>query len=135
MHVDEEEKLNDKTSSSLEPRGGWLNNESGLYADSGRTRDITDEKNDIAAINDYAEFFKDYKSLRPPPKNGIRLRNNERLPAPDLPSGTLESWAYCVVFSFSLPLPASCLRNDQSNKKVKSTRISRAESYLKPLLG
>ena len=85
MHVDEEEKLNDKTSSSLEPRGGWL--------------------------------------------------NNERLPAPDLPSGALESWAYCVVFSFSLPLPASCLRNDQSNKKVKSTRISRAGSYLKPLLG
>ena len=135
MHVDEEEKLNDKTSSSLEPRGGWLNNESGLYADSGRTRDITDEKNDIAAINDYAEFFKDYKSLRPPPKNGMRLRNNERLPAPGLPSGALESWAYCVVFSFSLPLSASWLRNAQSNKKVKSTRISRAESYLKPLLG
>ena len=38
----------------------------------------------------------------------MRLRNNERLPAPDLPSGALESWAYCVVFSFSLPLPASC---------------------------
>ena len=92
-------------------------------------------KNDIAAINDYAEFFKDYKSLRPPPKNGMRLRNNERLPAPDLPSGALESWAYCVVFSFSLPLSASCLRNAQSNKKVKSTRISRAGSYLKPLLG
>ena len=53
MHVDEEEELNDKTSSSLEPRGGCLNNESGLYADSGRTWEITDEKNDIAAINDY----------------------------------------------------------------------------------
>ena len=113
MHVDEEEKLNDKTSSSLEPRGGWLNNESGLYADSGRTRDITDEKNDIAAINDYAEFFKDYKSLRPPPKNGMRLRNNERLPAPDLPSGALESWAYCVVFLFlchCLPPVSAMLR-------------------------
>ena len=38
----------------------------------------------------------------------MRLRNNERLPAPDLPSAALESWAYSVVFSFSLPLPASC---------------------------
>ena len=37
MHVDEEDKLNDKTSSSLELRGGWLNNDSGLYANSGRT--------------------------------------------------------------------------------------------------
>ncbi len=34
----------------------------------------------------------------------------------------LVSWAGC------------CPRNDQSNKKVKSTRISRAGSYLKPLL-
>lgn len=34
----------------------------------------------------------------------------------------LVSWAGC------------CPRNDQSNKKVKSTRISRAGSYCKPLL-
>jgi len=34
----------------------------------------------------------------------------------------LVSWAGC------------CPRNDQSNKRVKSTRISRAGSYLKPLL-
>jgi anti-repressor protein len=32
MHVDEEDKLNDKTASSLGQRGGWLINESGLYA-------------------------------------------------------------------------------------------------------
>ena len=30
MHVDEDDKLNDKTSSSLGQRGGWLINESGL---------------------------------------------------------------------------------------------------------
>ena len=34
----------------------------------------------------------------------------------------LVSWAGC------------CPRNDQSNKKVKSTRISRAGSYFKPVL-
>ena len=34
----------------------------------------------------------------------------------------LVSWAGC------------CPRNDQSNGKVKSTRISRAGSYLKPIL-
>lgn len=32
MHVDTEDKLNDKTSSSLGQRGGWLINESGLYS-------------------------------------------------------------------------------------------------------
>lgn len=32
MHVDEDDKLNDKTSSSLGQRGGWLINESGLYS-------------------------------------------------------------------------------------------------------
>ena len=32
MHVDEEDKLNDKTALSLEQRGGWLINESGLYS-------------------------------------------------------------------------------------------------------
>ena len=32
MHVDPEDKLNDKTSSSLGQRGGWLINESGLYS-------------------------------------------------------------------------------------------------------
>lgn len=32
MHVDEEDKLNDKTSLSLGQRGGWLINESGLYS-------------------------------------------------------------------------------------------------------
>ncbi len=32
MHVDDEDKLNDKTSSSLGQRGGWLINESGLYS-------------------------------------------------------------------------------------------------------
>ena len=32
MHVDNEDKLNDKTSSSLGQRGGWLINESGLYS-------------------------------------------------------------------------------------------------------
>lgn len=32
MHVDEEDKLNDKTASSLGQRGGWLINESGLYS-------------------------------------------------------------------------------------------------------
>ena len=37
-------------------------------------------------------------------------------------SKNLVSWAGC------------CPRNDQSNKKVKSTRISRAGCYLKPLL-
>lgn len=37
-------------------------------------------------------------------------------------SKNLVSWAGC------------CPRNDQSNQKVKSTRISRAGSYLKPLL-
>lgn len=31
-HVDEEDKLNDKTASSLGQRGGWFINESGLYA-------------------------------------------------------------------------------------------------------
>lgn len=31
-HVDTEDKLNDKTSSSLGQRGGWLINESGLYS-------------------------------------------------------------------------------------------------------
>ena len=30
-HVDEEDKLNDKTASSLGQRGGWIINESGLY--------------------------------------------------------------------------------------------------------
>ena len=32
MHVDEEDKLNDKTASSLGKRGCWLINESGLYS-------------------------------------------------------------------------------------------------------
>lgn len=32
MHVDEDDKLNDKMSSSLGQRGGWLINESGLYS-------------------------------------------------------------------------------------------------------
>lgn len=32
MHVDEDDKLNDKTSSSLGQRGGWIINESGLYS-------------------------------------------------------------------------------------------------------
>lgn len=32
MHVDEDDKLNDKTSSSLGQRGGWFINESGLYS-------------------------------------------------------------------------------------------------------
>lgn len=32
MHVDDEDKLNDKTSSSLGQRGGWFINESGLYS-------------------------------------------------------------------------------------------------------
>ena len=32
MHVDTEDKLNDKTASSLGQRGGWLINESGLYS-------------------------------------------------------------------------------------------------------
>ena len=32
MHVDSEDKLNDKTSSSLGQRGGWLINESGVYS-------------------------------------------------------------------------------------------------------
>ena len=32
MHVDNEDKLNDKTASSLGQRGGWLINESGLYS-------------------------------------------------------------------------------------------------------
>nr|DAO24778.1 MAG TPA: repressor domain protein [Caudoviricetes sp.] len=32
MHVDEEDKLNDKTASSLGQRGGWFINESGVYA-------------------------------------------------------------------------------------------------------
>ena len=32
MHVDEEDKLNDKTSLSLGQRGGWVINESGLYS-------------------------------------------------------------------------------------------------------
>ena len=32
MHVDDEDKLNDKTALSLGQRGGWLINESGLYA-------------------------------------------------------------------------------------------------------
>ena len=31
-HVDEEDKLNDKTASSLGQRGGWIINESGLYS-------------------------------------------------------------------------------------------------------
>jgi len=31
-HVDEEDKLNSKTLSSLGQRGGWLINESGLYS-------------------------------------------------------------------------------------------------------
>lgn len=32
MHVDEDDKLNDKTALSLGQRGGWLINESGLYS-------------------------------------------------------------------------------------------------------
>lgn len=32
MHIDEEDKLNDKTALSLGQRGGWLINESGLYS-------------------------------------------------------------------------------------------------------
>lgn len=32
MHVDDQDKLNDKTASSLGQRGGWLINESGLYS-------------------------------------------------------------------------------------------------------
>lgn len=32
MHVDDEDKLNDKTASSLGQRGGWLITESGLYS-------------------------------------------------------------------------------------------------------
>lgn len=32
MHVDNEDKLNDKTALSLGQRGGWLINESGLYS-------------------------------------------------------------------------------------------------------
>ena len=32
MHVDDEDKLNDKTSLSLGQRGGWIINESGLYS-------------------------------------------------------------------------------------------------------
>ncbi len=32
MHVDEEDKLNDKTALSLGQRGGWFINESGLYS-------------------------------------------------------------------------------------------------------
>lgn len=32
MHVEEEDKVNDKTSSSLGQRGGWLINESGVYS-------------------------------------------------------------------------------------------------------
>lgn len=32
MHVDEDDKLNDKSASSLGQRGGWLINESGLYS-------------------------------------------------------------------------------------------------------
>lgn len=32
VHVDEEDKLNDKTASSLGQRGGWFINESGLYS-------------------------------------------------------------------------------------------------------
>lgn len=32
MHVDEDDKLNDKTASSLGQRGGWFINESGLYS-------------------------------------------------------------------------------------------------------
>ena len=32
MHIDEEDKLNDKMASSLGQRGGWLINESGLYS-------------------------------------------------------------------------------------------------------
>ena len=32
MHVDEDDKLNDKSASSLGQRGGWLIKESGLYS-------------------------------------------------------------------------------------------------------
>ena len=32
MHVDDDDKLNDKMSPSLGQRGGWLINESGLYS-------------------------------------------------------------------------------------------------------
>ena len=32
MHVDEEDKLNDKSSSSFGQRGTWIINESGLYS-------------------------------------------------------------------------------------------------------
>ena len=32
MHVDDDDKLNDKTASSLGQRGGWLINESGVYS-------------------------------------------------------------------------------------------------------
>lgn len=32
VHVDSEDKLNDKTASSLGQRGGWFINESGLYS-------------------------------------------------------------------------------------------------------
>ena len=32
MHVDEDDKFNDKSASSLGQRGGWFINESGLYS-------------------------------------------------------------------------------------------------------
>lgn len=35
MHVDEDDKLNDKSAPSLGQRGGWFINESGLYSLSG----------------------------------------------------------------------------------------------------
>ncbi len=52
-----------------------------------------------------------------------RVRPNRRKISSVFPTAkNLVSWACC------------CPRNDQSNGKVKSTRISRARSYLKPLL-
>ena len=62
MHVDEEDKLNDKTASSLGQRGGWFINESGVYSLSLMEHIILCEiDKGIVANKPYKEIYKDCK--------------------------------------------------------------------------
>ncbi len=69
------------------------------------------------------DLIRTVPGFRPDPMTAIALVSETGINMSVFPSAkNLVSWAGC------------CPRNDQSNKKVKSTRISRAGSYLKPLL-
>ena len=63
----------------------------------------------------------------------MRLRNNERLPAPDLPAAALESWACSAAFSFSLPLPASCDNCLKTGTYIRTDLIiADTDAFVKP---